>query len=135
MPQALCLFILSVLHGQFHDLIIFCHDIIIILRYMRQFAIAAILTDICNIFEISAALIAQCIQWAIAEQAIETVRIVRGMTGKILAVFVIEKAITVFRLFFHFIFSLPAMLPVQPGLPTAPLPFCCGRCRSRYTAR
>ena len=66
---------------------------------MGDHAIAAVLDAVFRIGEIPAALVAKRIKRAIAEQAIEILRIVRLMAGKIFAFRVAKKGICL--LFIH----------------------------------
>ena len=78
---------------QFHDLIIFAHDITEILSFMGKEAVCTVLDSLFCVLKISSAPIPQSIQRTIAEQAVKILRIIGFMTGKILTFFVAEKGI------------------------------------------
>ena len=91
---------------QFHDLIIFAHDITEILSFMGKEAVCTVLDSFFCVLKISSAPIPQSIQRAIAEQAVKILRIVGFMTGKILTFFVAEKGIFLsFPIWFFFYFT------------------------------
>ena len=69
------------------------HNVIIVFRFMGQKAGAAVLDPSRNVLKIPAALSAQSIQRAKAEQAIEPLRMLCGMAGKIFTRCVREEPI------------------------------------------
>ena len=76
-------FLCGRLFGQFQHVAHFFHDLQIVLPAVGLQTMAAILDPLGGVGEIAAALIAQGIQRAIAEQTAEALRIRAGMAGKI----------------------------------------------------
>lgn len=81
---------------------------------MRNQAIRAILYPLICICEISTAFISKCIQWAIAEKAVEIFNIFYLVAGKIFTFFVLEKACSL--IFFHKKSSVAYILPLKSSL-------------------
>lgn len=60
---------------------------------MRQLAVCAVLDAFFRKVKIPAAFVPQCIEWAIAEKAVEILRVCALMTGKIFTCFMTEIGI------------------------------------------
>ena len=73
------------------DLIIFADNIVKIVFLMRKCAVCAVLEALFVISEIASAFISQRIQRAIAEKAIEILRILHLMAGKELTFLVLKE--------------------------------------------
>ena len=72
---------------------------------MRKKAVLAILYAAFGIAEIPAAALAQRIKRAIAEKAVESIRLPRFMAGEIFTCLVGKKGIIAAVIFYHFCFS------------------------------
>ena len=71
----------------------FLHDLSIIFPAMGTQAVGAVLDPIGRIAKAAAALIAQSIQGAIAEQTAEGIRVCAPVTGEIFAILILKKII------------------------------------------
>mgnify|MGYP004533111461 CR=1 FL=1 len=76
---------LSILFRQLHQLRVLGYDVAVAAAAMGQQTTGAVLDAVFQIPEIAAAFAAQRIQRAVAEQAVEVLRMVRLMAGKKLA--------------------------------------------------
>ena len=84
---------LPVLLCQLHQLRVLGYDVAVAAAAMGQQAVGAVLDTVFQIPEIAAAFAAQRIQRAVAEQAVEVLRMVRLMAGKKLARPVLGKGV------------------------------------------
>lgn len=57
---------------------------------MRNKAVRTVLYPLFNIFEVTSALVTECIKRAIAEKTVEEFLVIRLMAGEIYAVFILE---------------------------------------------
>ena len=81
---------------------VLAHDVGIVVSLVRNHAVAAVLDPVFGILEVTAALVLQCIQRAVAEQTVEVVRILGLVTGEKFAVFVIDEGeVLSFPVFSH----------------------------------
>ena len=60
---------------------------------MRIQAFAAVLYAVLRVDEVATAAVTQNIQWAIAEQAVEIVRVSLCVTGKVFAFLILKKTV------------------------------------------
>lgn len=81
---------------------------------MGQSTVGAVFDSLVRICAVAAALITQCIQRAVAEQAIELTFVFYLVAGKILAITILKKAVGIFHmdyLRFAVFFSLGSFSP------------------------
>ena len=71
----------------------FVHDILVILFLVRHEAVRAVLDAVLGIFEIAAAVFAQSVERAVAEQAVEVFLVLGLVTREKFALPVLEKFI------------------------------------------
>ena len=76
---------------QFRQLLIFSGHISIVFAFMWQLAVGAVFDPLLSDLKVPAAFFSQRIQWTVAEQAVEVLRVCSFVTGKIFALFVAEK--------------------------------------------
>ena len=78
---------------QFHDFAEFAADIVIALAFVRKKTFTAVFNSSCYILVIPTAVFAKSIEWAIAEQTVEILRVVGGVTGEELAFRVLHEGV------------------------------------------
>ena len=76
---------------QFRQLLILSGHISIVFAFMWQLAVGAVFDPLLSDLKVPAAFFPQRIQWTVAEQAVEVLRVCSFVTGKIFALFVAEK--------------------------------------------
>jgi hypothetical protein len=83
--------LLPILGGQLHQVAVALHDIAVILPSVGHAAAGTILNAVLGIDKITAALVPQGIQGAVAEQAVELLRAGCVVAGEKLTFFMLEK--------------------------------------------
>ena len=76
---------------QFRQLLILSGHISIVFAFMWQLAVGAVFDPLLSDLKVPAAFFPQCIQWTVAEQAVEVLRVRYFVAGKIFTFFVAEK--------------------------------------------
>ena len=84
---------LHLFSGQFHYFGNFPGNIAVALPFMWAQTIRAVLDTVFRIGKITAALVTQCVQGTVAEQAAESVRIGAYVTGEVFAGFVLKESV------------------------------------------
>ena len=88
--------------GDFHNVTVLAHDVGVVVSLVGNHAVTAVLDPVFGILEVTAALVLQCIQRAVAEQTVEVVRILGLVTGEKFTFFVIDEGeILPFPVFSH----------------------------------
>jgi hypothetical protein len=83
----------ALLSCQIHQVAVALHNIAVILGLVGQKALGTVLDAVLGIGEAAAALVAQGVQGAVAEQTVEGIGIVGGMAGEELALFMLEEGV------------------------------------------
>ena len=68
-----------------HNVTVALHDLLVVFPFVRKEALAAVLDPVCTPGEVASAGAAKDIERAVAEKAVEIVRVCSGMAGKVLA--------------------------------------------------
>ena len=103
----------------------------VILRSVRDHAFCAVLVSLFCVPEVTAALFSQCIERAITEQAVESVRLLRLVAREILAFPVLEKCVMFpFPIRFSYAHFRSFLLSSAAPHPVLALPLQAFKCRS-----
>lgn len=78
---------------EFGQFLVFSGHVSIVFAFMGQLAVCAVFDPVIGKLEISAAFISQGVQWTVAEQAVEILRVSSFVTWKVFTFSVAEKGI------------------------------------------